>query len=123
MRQTAQQHQRPKYCQLAQAAVIQYRYQHHIDHLCTLAAPLSTFYGGLQKQGKINKIVAVPDGPTCNLSLANKFGILCTGIGKTRPKADRIEGTGTIFFTTKDKTPKDRKITYANFICNIRPKK
>ena len=28
-----------------------------------------------------------------------------------------------MFFTKKDKIPKDRKITYANFICNIRPKK
>ena len=28
-----------------------------------------------------------------------------------------------MFFTTKDRIPKDRKITYANFICNIRPKK
>ena len=28
-----------------------------------------------------------------------------------------------MFFTTKDKIPKDRKITYANFICNIRPQK
>ena len=28
-----------------------------------------------------------------------------------------------MFFTTKDRIPKDRKITYANFICNIRPQK
>ena len=28
-----------------------------------------------------------------------------------------------MFFTTKDNIPKDRKITYANFICNIRPQK
>ena len=28
-----------------------------------------------------------------------------------------------MFFTTKDKIPKDRKITYANFICNILPQK
>ena len=28
-----------------------------------------------------------------------------------------------MFFTTKDKILKDRKITYANFICNIRPQK
>ena len=55
--------------------------------------------------------------------MANEFGRLCTGIGKTRPKADRIEGTGTMFFTTKDRIPKDRKITYANFICNILPQK
>ena len=28
-----------------------------------------------------------------------------------------------MFFTIIDKTPKDRKITYTNFICNIRPQK
>ena len=28
-----------------------------------------------------------------------------------------------MFFKTKDQIPKDRKITYANFICNIRQKK
>ena len=28
-----------------------------------------------------------------------------------------------MFFTTKYKIPKDRKITYANFICNLRPQK
>ena len=28
-----------------------------------------------------------------------------------------------MFFTTKDKIPKDRKITHSNFICNICPQK
>ena len=28
-----------------------------------------------------------------------------------------------MFFTTKDRIPKNRKINYANFICNIRPQK
>ena len=28
-----------------------------------------------------------------------------------------------MFFTTKYRIPKDRKITYANFICNIHPQK
>ena len=67
-------------------------------------------------QVKINKLVAGPDGPTWTLYLANEFRRLCIGIVKTRPKADLIEGTGTMFFTTKDRIPKDRKITYANFI-------
>ena len=62
-----------------------------------------------------------PDGPTWTLSLANEFRRLCTGIGKPIPKTDRIEGTGTMFLTMKDRIPKDRRITYANFISNIRP--
>ena len=100
-RQTSHQNQCPNYRQLAQAAVIQDLYQHHIDHLCNLAAPHQHFTEGSGKQGKINKLVTGPDGPTWTRSLANEFGRLCTGIGKTRPKANRIEGTGTVFFTTK----------------------
>ena len=122
-RQAAHQHQRPNYCQLAQAAVIQDHCHHHIDHLCNLADSPQHFTEGSRKQGKTNKLIAGPDGPTWNCLLAKKFGRICKGIGKTRPKADRIKGTGTMFFTTKDKIPKDRKITYANFICNIRPQK
>ena len=78
---------------------------------------------GSRKQGKINKLVAGPNGPTWTSYLANEFGRLCTGIRKTKPKSDRMEGTGTMFFTTKYKIPNDRKITYANFICNIRQQK
>ena len=121
--QNTHQNQRPNYRQLAQATVIQDRYQHHINHICTLASSPQHFTEGSGKQGQINKLVAGPDGPTWTRSLANEFSRLCKGIGKTRPKADRMKVTGTIFFTTKDKIPKDRKITYANFICNIRPQK
>ena len=116
-------HQRPNYRQLAQAAVIQERYQHHIDHLCNLVASPQHFTEGSGKQGKINKLVAGPNGPTWTCLLANEFGRLCKGIEINRPKAYRIKGTDKTFFTTKGKILKDRKITYANFICNIRPQK
>jgi hypothetical protein len=39
------------------------------------------------------------------------------------PPAERIEGTGTLHFIKKFQVPKDRKATYANFVCNIRPQK
>ena len=52
MHQTTHQNQRPNYCQLDQAAVIQDRYQHHIDHLFTLAASPQYFTEGSRKQGK-----------------------------------------------------------------------
>ena len=123
MCQTTHQNQCPNYRQIYQAAILQDRYQHHIDHLCTLSASPQHFTEGSGRQGKINKLVAGPEGPSWTRSLANEFRRFCTGIGKTRPKAERIEGTGTMFFTTKDKIPKDRKITYANFICNIRQQK
>ena len=80
--QANHQHQRPNYCQLNQVAFIQDRYQHHINHLCNLAASPQHFTEGSGKQGKINKLVTGPDGPTWTCSLAKKFGRLCTGIGK-----------------------------------------
>ena len=69
--QTTHQNQRPNYCQLAKAPVIQDRYQHHIDHLCNLAASPQHFTEGSGKQGKIIKLVAGPDGPIWTLSLEN----------------------------------------------------
>ena len=48
-RQAAHQHQRPNYCQLSQAAVIQDRYQHHINHLCNLTASPQHFMEGSGK--------------------------------------------------------------------------
>ena len=51
-RQTAHQNQRPNYRQLSQTAVIQDRYQHHIDHLCNLAASPQHFTEDSGKQGK-----------------------------------------------------------------------
>ena len=64
MLKTAHQNQCPNYCQLAKDAAIQDRYQHHINHLCTLNASPQHFTEGSGKQGKINKLVAGPDGPT-----------------------------------------------------------
>ena len=107
-RQTTHQNQRPNYCQLAQATVLQDPYHHDINHLCTLDASPQHFTEGSGKQGKINKLVAGSKVPTWTRSLANEFRRLCTGIGKTRPKKDRIEGTVTMSFTTKDRIPKDR---------------
>ena len=96
-RQTAHQNQRPNYRQPSQAFVILDSYQHHTNRLCTLAASPQHFTEGSGKQGKINKLVAGPKKPTWTRSLANEFVRLCTGIGKTRPKADHIEGTVTMF--------------------------
>ena len=54
-------------------------------------------------------------------SLENEWGgLLPNGVGKNCPKQERIAGTGTIFFVQKSDIPKDRNITYGNFICDIR---
>ena len=57
-------------------------------------------------------------------SNANEWGRLIPNrVEKSRPKSERIACTGTIFFIHKSQVPKGRKITYVNWVCNIRPKK
>ena len=48
--------------------------------------------------------------------MANEMGRLVQGIRD-------IKGTDTIFFITKDKIPKNKNISYARIICEIRLQK
>jgi hypothetical protein len=57
------------------------------------------------------------------LSGANEFGRTMQGVGKTRSKEDRIEGTDTMHLIKKSDIPKNKKITYARFCSDIRPQK
>jgi hypothetical protein len=50
-------------------------------------------------------------------SSANKFGRLTQDVG------GRIKGTNTMKFIQRDKVPKHKIPTYAQFVCNIRPHK
>lgn len=52
-----------------------------------------------------------------NRSSANEFGRLAQGVG------GRIKGTNTIFFIRKDEVPSNKTVTYARFVCDIRPQK
>ena len=100
---------------LAQAA-ISTQYEHHIAALST--APVAG------KQESLPKLLKGPDKERWTRGNANEFGrLLPNGIGKDRPEKDKIKGTGTIFPIRRHAIPPDRKITYANFVCNIRPQK
>jgi hypothetical protein len=57
------------------------------------------------------------------LSGANEFGRTMQGVGKTRSKEDKIEGTYTMHLIKKCDIPKDKKITYARFCSDVRPQK
>lgn len=48
---------------------------------------------------------------------ANEFGRLMQGVG------GRLPGTDTLFFIHRKEVPKDRRATYARFVCQIRPQK
>jgi hypothetical protein len=64
-----------------------------------------------------------PDGTQWTDSAANEFGRLFQGVGTIHQATDKIKGTDTCFFITKSQVPPDRQVTYANFICSIRPQK
>lgn len=64
-----------------------------------------------------------PDGSKWTRDAANEFGCLFQGIGTRRQASDRIKGTTTCFFIARPQVPPDRKVTYANFICNVCPQK
>ena len=54
---------------------------------------------------------------TQRIGLSNELGQLAQGVG------DCISGTDTIDFIRKHEVPSNKKITYANFICDYRPLK
>jgi hypothetical protein len=93
------------------------KYAHHVAALATTPPTAG-------KQGSLKKLLNGPSAPTWLHGLANEWGrLLPNGIGKNRPISERVKGTGTLFFINETEVPKDRKVTYANFVCNIRPQK
>jgi hypothetical protein len=101
---------------LAQSA-ISHRYAHHIAAL-TITPPTSG------KQGSLKTLLRGPDEHIWTRGLANEWGrLLEHGLGQQRSPADRIAGTGTLFFISRTQVPKGRTATYANFVCSIRPQK
>ncbi len=75
-------------------AVFHHKYAHHIAALAT--TPIAG------KQASLTKLLRGPDAATWSRSNANEWGrLLQFGIGKDRPLAERITGTGTIFSSEK----------------------
>ena len=60
---------------------------------------------------------------TLTTSLTNEIGRLTQGIGKNRPSHNKIEGTNTPNFIKLRQVPWNAKVTYANFMCDIKTKK
>ena len=104
--------------QLAQAVIPQADpYAHHIANL--QHQPIEK-----GRAGSLRSLLKGPHKETWIRSLANEFGrLLPHGVGKNRPVSERIQGTGTIFPIRKKDVPQGRKVTYANFVCDIRPQK
>jgi len=56
-------------------------------------------------------------------SLTNEWGRLCQGLTKTRKPTEQIVGNNTMFFIFPHQVPPGRKVTYAQFVCTMRPTK
>ena len=56
-------------------------------------------------------------GDTWSIALSNELGRLAQGV------EDRVIGTDTIDFIPKNEVPHNKKVTYANFVCDYRPLK
>ncbi len=103
--------------QLAQTATATGPYAHHISNLVTVLPTTG-------KQGSLKKLLQGSDTKIWTKGLGNEWSrLLLHGLGLDRPPDERITGTGTIFFIKKSAVPHGCKVTYANFVCNIRPQK
>lgn len=71
----------------------------------------------------IDSLIRGPDTVIWTKSLSNEWGRLAQGISKNRLSTDCILGNNTIFFILPSQVPSGRKVTYANFVCTMRPGK
>jgi hypothetical protein len=74
-------------------------------------------YNDQGKRETIDTLLNGANGPTWTQSLCNEFGRLAQGFHNT------IVGTDTIDFIHQHEVPKDKNVTYGNFICDYRPLK
>ena len=71
----------------------------------------------------LDKLLVGDEAITWQRSLSNEIGRLAQGIGASRPTPEQIKGTNTLIFIPKREVPRGSKITYINFVCDIRQHK
>jgi hypothetical protein len=69
----------------------------------------------------IDSLLRGPDTVTWTTSLTNEWARCAQGIIGNRPSAAHIIGNQTIFFIFPSQVPAGRKVTYATFVCTMRP--
>ena len=69
------------------------------------------------KKQSIDDLLKGKIKPTWKIGLSNEISLFLQGVG------DRVAGTDTIDFINKSEVPANKKVTYANFICDYRPLK
>ena len=110
---------------LAQAAIQEYdnptSVTHHAPHGPLLKNHVYHSVTGAKQS--LDKLINGHDKITWTTSLSNELGRCAQGVGKTREPSKRVSGTNIIFFIPAHKVPQGQKVTYANFINDIRPLK
>ena len=84
--------------------------QQHCNHV---------FHPDTGKKQTIRKLMgnSTSEAEVWTKACANEFGRLMNGVG------DRVAGTNTMRVVHKANIPRDRNVTYANFVCDLRPNK
>ena len=90
----------------------------HIQALHYFSNPsLNHVYDYNGKKQSIDDLLKGKIKPTWEIRLSNEICRLAQGVG------DRVAGTDTIDFIHKSEVPANKKVTYANFICDYQPLK
>ena len=92
-----------------------------IQHDPTIAGKM--YHPDTGKVENIDSLLAGPDSRIWTRSLSNEWGRCCQGLRKTRTISDQIAGNDTMVFILPHQVPSGRKVTYANFVCTMRPGK
>ena len=71
----------------------------------------------------IDTLLSGPDALIWTTSLANEWGRSTSGLSKHRTAKTSIKGNNTMVFIKPHQVLHGRKVTYANFVCTMRPGK
>jgi hypothetical protein len=75
------------------------------------------------KAENIDSLLRGPDGIKWFKSLTNEWGRCMQGLRKQRTISEQISGNDTMYFILPHQVPAGRTVTYANFVCTMRPGK
>jgi hypothetical protein len=92
-----------------------------VQHDPTIAGKM--FHPVTGRPKNIDTLLRSLDSITWTTSLANEWARCAQGLSSNRPADKHVVGTNTIFFIRPHQVPAGRKVTYANFVCTMRPGK
>ena len=92
-----------------------------IHHDPTIAGKM--YHPETGKVENIDSLLSGPDSLIWTKSLSNEWGRCTQGLHKSRSISERIAGNNTMVFILPHQVPAGCKVTYANFVCTMRPGK